>query len=122
MSNRLEGKTIFLTAGAQGVGRASALAFAAEILNQNPSIKDPSFADLRLDDKGNVVFSMKATVDPDLLSYEKMVEKVAPTIRPTSLQAATSTPLGSGATTTPRSGSSTSPRSGRSATSTNKSQ
>ena len=30
MSNRLEGKTIFLTAGAQGVGRASALALAAE--------------------------------------------------------------------------------------------
>ncbi|MEK7148033.1 MAG: hypothetical protein AAB758_01925 [Patescibacteria group bacterium] len=54
----------------------SALAQAAEVFNKTSSFKDPSFSDLTLDEKGNVIFSVTSLVVGDILSYEKLIEKL----------------------------------------------
>lgn len=49
----------------------SALALQADLFDKSGLLKDVAFSDLTLDEKGNVIFSFKAAVDPGLLSYQK---------------------------------------------------
>ncbi len=88
----------------------AALALEADVIYKNKNLKNPVFSDLRLDDKGNVTFSLKAGVTPEFISYAKTVGRtslpglpVGPAVVATStLPVATST-----ATTTPRAATST---------------
>lgn len=66
-------KGLELTLRGEARGYAS-LAAAAEVVNQSNYFQNASFSELRLDERGNVVFSMKATLEPALLSYERFVE------------------------------------------------
>lgn len=52
----------------------SALALAADIFNKSEAFKNPVFSDLKLDLKGDVIFSFKATVDPNLILYSRQIE------------------------------------------------
>jgi hypothetical protein len=71
----------------------AALALEANVIEKDKNFIAPVFSDFLLDDKGNVTFSLKAGLSPDLLSYAKTVGR-------TSLPAAasSSTPV---ATTSP---------------------
>ncbi|MDO8565364.1 MAG: hypothetical protein Q7R67_01970 [bacterium] len=77
----------------------SALALQAEAFNKSEYLDKPAFSDLNLDDKGNVVFSVKAMVNPVPLSYRRQTERLGvPTtnnLQPTTVATTT-------ATTTPR--------------------
>ena len=89
-------KGLLLTMRGQARGYA-AVAQQANIFNKSPYLKGPIFSDLDLDDKGNVTFSFKATVDPSIVSYKLLVEtnKLTPPQTPTqaSIGASTSTPV-----------------------------
>lgn len=55
----------------QGQARGyAALAAAADVIDRSTLyLEDPVFSDLELDEKGNVIFTVKAKVVPSLLSY-----------------------------------------------------
>src|SRR3989344_165726 len=65
-----------------------ALAGAAKIIQESPYFKDPVFSDLKLDLRGNVSFSLKTVVAPELASYKREISSFAPLPS----QVATSTP------------------------------
>lgn len=101
-------KGIILSMRGQARGY-SALALQSEIFNKSQYLKEPIFADLDLDDKGNVTFTFKAKIDLSIVSYKKGVANMRAVTTPPVQQvatttAATSTPPTSGqaATTTPR--------------------
>lgn len=50
------------------------LALQADIFSRSDNFKNPIFSDLTLNDRGEVLFSFQATVDPRLLSYERGLE------------------------------------------------
>ncbi|MEK7175881.1 MAG: hypothetical protein AAB695_00710 [Patescibacteria group bacterium] len=79
----------------------AALAQQAELLNKSGYLKDISFSDLTLDEKGNVVFFFRAFADQNMFSYLKTTE--TGTLTPVKI--ATSTPVSaassSPATSTP---------------------
>lgn len=54
----------------------SALAFTADIFNKTEFFKDPVFSDLRLNDRGDVVFSFRAIVDPKQVLYTRQIEPI----------------------------------------------
>lgn len=93
-----KGLEITMRGQARGYG---AVALQSEIFNKSPYFKNPIFADLDLDDKGNVTFSFRTNLDPSIVSYKKEVSnlRVVDTVPvvPASTSTATST-----ATTTPR--------------------
>lgn len=62
---------LFMKGEARGY---SVLAFQADIFNKSDYFKNPVFSDLSLNDKGDVVFSFTATLDPKLLSYSRQLE------------------------------------------------
>lgn len=64
----------------------AALALQADIFNKSQYFKDPIFSDLNLNERGDVSFSFKATVDPNLVSYSRVIE------RGTATSASTSSP------------------------------
>lgn len=69
------------------------------MLDKKPALTAVSFSDLNLDDKGNVVFSITANVNPSLISYSREyaptpaapAAPVTPT--PAAVTAATTTPV-----------------------------
>jgi len=70
----------------------AALAFAADTFNKSGYFTDSTFSDLNLNDKGDVSFSFEAIVEPDLLSYNRVVERISvPNVSTSSPQTATST-------------------------------
>ncbi len=86
-----EGLRLVLKGEASGYG---ALAGAAKIIQDSPNFKDPIFSDLKLDERGNVTFSLKALISSDLLSYERQItalEKLLPPSLPSVSTPATST-------------------------------
>lgn len=99
-----EGLKLILKGEARGY---AALALQAEEFKKTDNIQNPTFSNLRLDDKGNVTFSVEAVVNPTLLSYRKEIERIgtprATTSVPTLINNATST-----ATTTNRTSTTTS--------------
>ncbi len=66
----------------KGVARNfSSVALQSDILGKNQAIKNPIFSNLNLDQKGNVVFDVTASVDSSLLSYKSYKNKVAPIVQ-----------------------------------------
>lgn len=86
----------------------AALALEADVIEKDKDFQNPVFSEIRLDDKGNVTFAVKATVSSELISYDKTVGRVAlpvfvPPATSTPIVAATSTATSTPkATTTPR--------------------
>lgn len=64
----------------------TALALQAEAFQGHKSLKNPAFSELSLDESGNVRFTFKAIVDPNLVSYQRNLQA-----RPVSAPAASST-------------------------------
>jgi len=54
----------------------SAIALQADIFNKGGFFKDQNFSDLGLDEKGNVTFTYKTVVSPNLISYQKQIEGI----------------------------------------------
>ena len=105
-----QGLTLTMRGEAKGY---AAVALQSEVFNKSPYMKQPIFSDLDLDDKGNVTFSFKTTLDPSIVSYKKLVNNVPsvtgtqliPVAAPVSTSTApllvsTSTPASKQATTT----------------------
>lgn len=53
----------------------AALALQADIFSKSQYFKDLIFSDLDLNNKGDVIFSFKAIVDPNLVSYQQVIER-----------------------------------------------
>lgn len=73
----------------------SAVALQSEIFNKSPYFKSPIFADLDLDEQGNVTFSFRANIDPSIISYRPT--EIAPVVQTSAPQPAATTT----STTTP---------------------
>lgn len=70
----------------------AALSVAADVLNKAENyLQDPVFSNLMLDDKGNVLFTARAVVVPEILSYDRFVSQM-PKPTSTPLTTASSTP------------------------------
>ncbi len=98
-------KELTISMGGQARGYA-AVALQADTLSRSKYIKNPVFSDLLLDDKGNVLFSFKATLNPDIISYKRQIESGELEINKTpvkvSTPVATTTPAVQATTTTPK--------------------
>lgn len=71
----------------------SALALQANVLSKSQYLKNQVFSNLDLDEKGNVIFSYKATIDPSLVAYRRIIESQnisTPQITPATTLAPTS--------------------------------
>ncbi len=56
-----------------GEGRSyNAVSYQSDVMKSSESLDDVLFSDIRLDEKGNILFSMKAAVDPALTSYKSL--------------------------------------------------
>ncbi len=67
-------KGLELTIQGQARGYA-ALAAVADVINKATTyFTTPIFSDLRLDEKGNVIFTFRALVQPSALTYERVVK------------------------------------------------
>ncbi len=77
----------------------SALSLQADQFNKSRYIRNPLFSDLTLDEKGNVVFSFTANLDPSIVSYKNQVQIPDATI---TAPVATSTSPNVSTSTTPR--------------------
>ena len=75
----------------------AALAQQADVFYKSGYFKDPVFSDLVLNERGDVLFAFRATVDQGLVSYSREVERLIPppppieSILPVSEPVATST-------------------------------
>ncbi len=70
----------------------SALATLSQTLHQTDNFQKPVFTNLSLDEKGNVLFTLSVVVNPDLISYNKNLDKIAaPVLTPSALLPQTST-------------------------------
>lgn len=84
-----------------------ALALESALLSGSPSIKNPVFSDLRLNNQGNVTFSFTAQLDPKLIAYASTISKMpAASTTPAVL---TSTSTSTSATTTQSRAATTTP-------------
>src|SRR3989344_2575657 len=71
----------------------AAVALQADIFNKSSYFKNLVFSNLTLNEKGDVNFSLEATVDDNLVSYHRMVEGITPAIEPANQSVATSTAI-----------------------------
>lgn len=55
----------------------NAIALQSSLFGRNPDIKNPTFTDLDLNDKGNVTFSFKADISPSLVAHRKTVPELS---------------------------------------------
>jgi hypothetical protein len=79
----------------------SALALQSDVFSKNPDFKNPVFSDLSLNEQGNVAFTFRTSISPNLISYDKLVEKsTAPVSLPAPTSVATSTATSTSATAT----------------------
>lgn len=92
----------------------TALAQQADVLNKSNYLSKIIFSDLTLNERGNVIFSMRAIVDPRLLSYKRTLEAAGSPVRQGVPAVSTST----SATTTPRAATTTRATTTRATTST----
>lgn len=72
----------------------TALSLQSDQFNKSKYIRNPIFSDLSLDDKGNVVFSFTADLDPSITSYKnqpQIPDAVSAPVSTTSTSTATST-------------------------------
>ena len=66
---------LFMKGEARGY---TALAFQANIFNKSEYFREPVFSDLNLNDRGDVIFSFTAKLDPSLVSYSRQLESTGP--------------------------------------------
>ncbi len=98
LSHSLKGSELVL----QGQARSyAALAAAAAVFDQATNyFANAIFSDLKLDDKGNVVFTLKTDIKPEALSYENALSLMPPenvgTVSTTTAGTASSSPANSG--------------------------
>ena len=84
-----QGLELFMRGEARGY---AALALQADIFDKSQYLRDFIFSNLSLNERGDVTFSFKATVDPNIVSYEKMVGRIGvSTFLPAGETVATST-------------------------------
>lgn len=83
-----EGLELLITGEARGY---TALAFQADIFNKSQYFKDSVFFDLNLNAKGDVNFSFKTIMDPNLVSYQREVERIGTSPVLSTIPAATTT-------------------------------
>lgn len=84
--NTKEGLELLIRGEAEGY---AALAAQADLWGENTSLREQTFSDLILNERGNVVFSFKALVDPSFVSYSKLIESEGATL---DLELGTSSP------------------------------
>ena len=80
----------------------AAVALQADTLSKSKFILNPVFSDLLLDNQGNVLFSFKANITPELISYKNLVASgalQAYTISPSGIIATSTTPVNIGTST-----------------------
>lgn len=71
----------------------AALATAAETFDKADTyFANTVFSDLKLNEKGNVVFTVRTQVRPSALSYERTAKAIAPSVAPVATTTATTTP------------------------------
>lgn len=63
---------IIVTMSGQAIGYRS-IALQADLLAENKNIVDPTFSNLTLDEKGNVLFDLEFSVDPSFVDYRQML-------------------------------------------------
>ncbi len=86
----------------------AALALLADVFNKSQYFKDSIFSDLNLNERGDVSFSFKAMVEPNLVSYDREVERIGvPKVLPVGTVA---TSTASTSTSTATSASTSSPQ------------
>ncbi len=56
------------------VGSYNGLAYQEQILRESEYIKNHVFSDISLDDNGSVKFKFTGRIDPELVSYKKLIE------------------------------------------------
>lgn len=103
-----EKEGLALTMKGQARGYA-ALSLQSDVFSESPYFKEPIFSNLDLDDRGNVVFTFAALVDPAIVSYRGQVERaVVPSNQPVEpAQSGTTTPAAVDSVTSTSTGTST---------------
>ncbi|MDB5254331.1 MAG: protein of unknown function with transrane region [Parcubacteria group bacterium] len=112
-----KGTTMLMHGQAKGY---AAVSLQSDAFSKTKYFKNPVFSNLDLDNKGNVVFTFTATVDPSIISYKTAIEggkitvprsltgtttpAVTGTSTPATVQATSTKPV---ATTTPKTATST---------------
>jgi len=62
-----------ISIGMKGRGQSfSSVALQSDIFGKDPFIRNPLFSNLDIDERGNVVFSFSAALDPVLISYRSL--------------------------------------------------
>lgn len=86
-----------------GVARSyGSLALVADIVYKNTNLLNPIFSNIKLDDSGNVEFTLRAGIEPNFISYLKLIESnalnntSAPSFPTLGNFTSTTTPLNSG--------------------------
>ncbi|MEK7187122.1 MAG: hypothetical protein AAB690_02395, partial [Patescibacteria group bacterium] len=52
----------------------AAVALQSDLFTKSSHFKNPVFSDLGLDESGNIIFTFRAIVNPNLISYQKQIE------------------------------------------------
>ena len=68
----IDGRMVVKMSGV-AVGYRS-VALQSDLFAKNQNLIDPVFSNLSLDDKGNVLFDLEFSVDPNFVNYKKMLE------------------------------------------------
>jgi len=71
--NDNKGENIIIKMKGIAVGYQS-IALQSDLFTKNKNLINPVFSNLLLDDKGNVVFDLEFSVDPNFVDYKKMLE------------------------------------------------
>ena len=67
----LVGNKVSVKMSGQAIGYRS-VALQADLFSKNKNLIDPVFSNLSLDDKGNVLFDLVFSVDPNFVDYEQV--------------------------------------------------
>lgn len=61
------------------VGSYNALAYQEMVLRQNEFLKDISFSEINLGETGSIRFKLESRINPDVVSYKKIIDTQNPT-------------------------------------------
>jgi len=76
------------------------VALQSDVFNKSPYFENPVFSDLSLDERGNVTFTLRATINPELISYKKLLENEVVVPAPVTIESAVTTPASTTTATT----------------------
>lgn len=95
-----QGNELYIRGEASSYG---AIALLSDIMKKSGHFKNTVFSDFFLSDSGNVAFSLKSNINPNLLSYEKSVLSTTLPVLPEAVPLEAATPSAtSTATSTPQ--------------------